>query len=349
MTTELPVFYYAQGTSHMVNLGPNFTLFTNGQVNRWVKGADGEFYYWGDFVDDPFPRLLNSSLWQWKRVPYPASALFIGPSIENGVDWIINDIKSKPVGTPFALGGMSQGAAVMSRVYNECRQGRLADRRHDLRGVVCFGNPMREQGHTFPGSSGFSGACDIPGDTKSGHGGFPSMQSMDWRDPFVSRFARLQNTEPLFWDFTMPNEPVNGISTNTEIGARCEYIVKEGLRQIPIVGAILAVVELVANWTILGIGSKIIGVTHTAGEDVYITDPKTGVTAASPGGGHTLYAWFPPPDANGSIPSSGDTCYQLGAKYLNKVGQEIWDEMHPSVPAPTIPVGYQWFSSLPNG
>lgn len=331
----------------MVNLGVDFKLLSNGPVQRWVKGINGEFYYWDDFVDDPFPRLLDASLWQWKRVPYPASALFIGPSIENGVEWIINDIKTRPVGTPFALGGMSQGAAVMSRVYNECRSGRLADRRHDLRSVVTFGNPMREQGHTFPGSSGYSGACDIDGDTRSGHGSFPSMESMTIFDPFVSRFARLQNTEPLVWDFTMPNEPVNGIG-NSDIGLRCEYIVKEGLRQIPIIGALLAL-EMFGLWTILGQGKQILGITQNSSGVVQITDPKTGVTSDAPGGGHVLYAWFPPPDATGRIPSSGDTCYQIAAKHLNKVGQEIWDEMHPTVPAPTTRVGYQWFSSLPNG
>ena len=350
--SELPVFYYAQGTSNLFNLGSDWKM-GYGPVSTWIKGLDGSFNYWDAFVDDPFPRMLDSNLWQWKRVPYPAAALFIGPSIEWGVDWIIADIKSRPIGTPFALGGYSQGAAVMSRIYNECRQGRLADRRHDLRAMVTFGNPMREQGHTFPGSSGFSGACDVEGDTRTGHGGFPSMESMDWRDPFVSRFARLQNTEEFVWEFTMPNEPVGCIGNGPD-GLRAEYIIKEGLRLLPVIGAIFAYELMFGIWTKLGEGEpgkpkRIIGVDQNSDGGVLFPDPKTGVVAYHPGGGHVLYPWFPPPDTNGHIPSSGDTCYQIAAKYLNRVGAAIYDEQHPTVPAPTIPAGYQWFSSLPSG
>lgn len=360
MTAELPIFYYAQGTSWMFNMFgatvsatlqlTHLNLFGIDLVNNpnpstatgWVKGLDGAFHFWdGQIPNDPFPQLLSTSLWKYKRVPYPASTIFIGPSIEYGVDWIIADILTKPVGTPFALGGYSQGAAVMSRVYNECRSGRLRDRRGDLRAVVAFGNPMREQGHSFPGSSGYSGACDIAGDTINGHGNFPAIESLGIFDPFIQRFARLQGTEEHFWDFTMPNEVISGVGDSTD-GQLMMNFTREGLRVLP-VAALLNLIGMV-KWGEYGIAPPSVA---AIGSEVKITDPKTGVVSSAPGGGHIMYPHFPPPNRDGSIPSSGDTCYQLAARYLNRVGEQIYNEMHPTVPAPTNPVSYQWFSSLP--
>jgi hypothetical protein len=68
------------------------------------------------------------------------------------------------------------------------------------------------------------------------------------------------------------------------------------------------------------------------------------------GGGHVMYPFFPPPNADGSIPSSGDTAYQIAAKYLNTVGQQIYALMNPTVPTrPIEKPTYQWFSSLASG
>ena len=80
-----------------------------------------------------------------------------------------------------------------------------------------------------------------------------------------------------------------------------------------------------------------------------VTNPVTAATVPFDGGGHTMYPFFPPPNADGTIPSSGDTCYQIAARYLNAVGAQIYDQMNPTVPAPTTPAGYQWFSSLASG
>lgn len=350
MTDTRPVFYYAQGTSYGLNFQLNgenvFTLGANGPVDRWVAGVNNDFYYWGDFVDDVFPDIIDQTLWNPKRVPYPASGVFIGPSIEVGVEWIIADILTTPVGTPFACGGYSQGAAVMCRIYNECRQGRLVDRRHDLRAVVTFGNPMRETGHTYPGSSGYSGACDIPNDTTQGHGTFPSIDSMNIFEPFVSRFARLQNTESLVWDFTMPNEVISGVGNSVD-GLFLQQATKEGLRAIPIL-ALLGLGRMNELWGQFGLG-LITGIIQDAAGLIGITDPKLGTTSYVPGGGHVMYPAFPPPNADGSIPPSGDTCYQIAAKYINRVGEQIYDEMFPSIPAPTVPPSYSWFSNLPVG
>lgn len=346
----LPVFYYAQGTSYGLNFqiaGNNlFTLAANGPINTWVKGVKGDFYFWDAFVNDPFPLLLDQTLWNCKRVPYPASGVFIGPSIEVGVEWLVNDIKSLPAGTPFALGGYSQGAAVMSRIYNECRNGVLVNYRSQLRSVVAFGNPMREAGHTFPGSSGYSGACDIFNDTRSGHGTFPALESLTAVDSFIRRFARLKNTEELFWDFTMPNEVISGVGGSNN-GNILVNGTKEGLRAIPIL-AIFTLDGMKALWNQFGLGA-ISGLVQDVAGLIRITDPKLGSTSFKPGGGHILYPWFPPPDAAGNIPPTGDTCYQIAAKHLNALGQKIYDQMNPTVPAPIYKPSYQWFSSLPGG
>ena len=381
-----PIFYYAQGTSWLWNwfgfkagsqggggtveiadgvfvpdvyvLG-NVPIFGQPYIPAThIKALDGQYVFWeGGIVNDPFPYLLDSDLWHWKRVPYPASAAFMGPSIEAGVNWVVNDILSQPAGTSFALGGYSQGAAVMSRVYNEFRQGRLAARREGLRAVVTFGNPMREQGHTYPGGQ-YSGACDIPGDTSAGHGMFPQISDVDdvfsW---YVNRFARLQNTEEMVWDFTMPNELISGVGDSPD-GQVMQRFATNGLRLIPL--AALFDIERVMGELWTQYGKAPAGVPQGTDPDgigyqqVKVVNPVTGEVGYQPGGGHIMYPFFPPPNADGSIPESGLTCYQLAAQYLNTVGQRINDELHPvlvAVPAASAvrSSSFSWFTSLPEG
>lgn len=367
----LPVFYYAIGTSFLFNwfgfqigiLGEPYVIFgqPNNELRRpslgHIKGLDGQFFNWQE--DDPFPLLLDPSLWSYQRVPYPASTAFIGPSIEVGVEYVINQIQQSPIGTPFALGGYSQGAAVMSRVYNECRFGRLRDRRSDLRAMVTFGNPMREKGHTFPNSSGYSGACDIPGDTTQGHGCFPFWEENDivgmLTNPFIQRFSRLQNTEDFVWDFTMPNEVISGVSGKSIDGQSMLHYTAEGLRQIPVAALILTFAggPESAGQVMSRLGLAPPGVPQGTDPNgpgyktVLLTDPLTGEQKYQSGGGHIMYPMFPPPNADGSIPTSGDTCYQIAAKYLNSVGARIYDEQNPTVVAPTSRAALSWFTSLP--
>lgn len=363
MTYTRPRFYYAQGTSYgfnggeptlinyLLNGGNPFILGANGPANRWIKGVNNDFYYWGDFPNDVFPDIIDQTLWESKKVPYPASGIFIGPSIEIGVEWVIADILTTPVGTPFAMGGYSQGAAVMSRVYQETRSGRLTDRRHDLRAMVTFGNPMREAGHTYPGSSGYSGACDIPGDTRSGHGSFPSAQQA-FLFPYVSRFARLQNTDDFVWDFTMPNEVISGVGDSAD-GIYLQIQTLLGLQLIPIFAAI-GLGRMGDLWSLFGQGlldgviqtaRLITGVIQDATGLIKVIDPKTGDIGWVPGGGHVMYPSFPPPNSDGSIPSTGQTCYQLAASYINRTGQQIYDQLNPSIPQPTTAPTYSWSSS----
>lgn len=364
----LPTFYYANGTTYLFNwlgfqlslLGVPTILFGEpvgepvSPAIGHIAGLDGQYFLWQE--DDPFPFLLSPELWNFQRVPYPASTVFIGPSIEVGVDYVINQILATPAGTPFALGGYSQGAAVMSRVYNECRQGRLIDRRADLRAMVTFGNPMRELGHTFPNSSGYSGACDIPGDTRQGRGAFPAASDIDALSPYIRRFARLQNTEDLVWDFTMPNEVFSGIGNSLQ-GNIISNFTKEGLRLVPIAAA-MELFNKAVDGAFALMGSLAVappGVPQGTDPNapgyktLLLTDPVTGQQGYQTGGGHVMYPMFPPPNSDGSIPTSGDTCYQLAAKYLNSVGARIYDEMHPTVVLPAGRASFSWFTSLPNG
>ena len=359
----LPIFYYAQGTSWLFNefgftVGQNasptvkifgYTLSQGTPPTPiHVKGLDGQFYYWdGNIPNDPFPLMLDPTLWQYKRVQYPSSAIWIGPSIEIGVDWVIADILTKPVGTPFAIGGYSQGAAVASRIYNECRSGRLKDRRADLKAVVGFGNPMREVNTTYPGSSGYSGACDIANSFAGGAGMFPALDSMGPFDFYVSRFSRLIATEQsLFWNFTMPNEVISGVGNSID-GQKMQAFGKESLRLLP-VGAIPGLVEVMGTlWQ--AYGKAPIDVLQDVNNYVKLVNPFNGNVTYAAGGGHIMYPHFPPPAANGSIPQTGLTCYQIALQYLRTVGQRIYDEMNPITPEAAYYPSYSWFSSLPNG
>ena len=353
----LPIFYYAQGTSWFWNwAGITINLTVTG-INLFglqigasppanlgnIKGLDGQTFAWTG--QDPFRKLLNPALWQTKHIDYPASTIFMGPSIVNGVEQIVADIKLQPVGTPVALGGYSQGAAVMSCVYNEFRNGRLRDRRNDLRAVVTFGNPMREAGHTYPGSSGYSGACDINNDTRNGHGTFPAIQEIPVVNPFVRQFARLQGTEEFFWDFTMPNEVISGVGDSPNGKYLINYTL-QGLTQVPIL-ALPLISQASALWNTFG--KAPFGVPQDSNYFVRLVDAITGEILHMPGGGHVMYPFYPPPNSDGSIPETGDTCYQLAAKYINSIGQKIYDQAHPTVPAPIYKPSYQWFSSLPGG
>lgn len=361
----LPIFYYAVGTSWFWNWGGlTVNLDPRSGINLWgwqitgsppppilgnIKALDGKTVLWGTGPGTgDFPQFLDPTLWRTKTINYPASTAFMGPSIVDGVNQIVADIKLQPVGTPVALGGYSQGAAVMSCVYNEFRNGRLRDRRSDLRAAVTFGNPMREAGHTFQGSSGYSGACDISLDTRSGHGTFPALNDIPLVNPYVRQFARLQGTEEFFWDFTMPNEVISGVGDSPNGRYLIYDYTMQGLTLLPVLALVQVLVgPAAALWNNFGKAPP--SVVQDENNMVKVTDAVTGESKYIPGGGHVMYPFFPPPDSNGIIPPTGDTCFQMAAKYLNSVGQKIYDAAHPTVPAPIYKPSYQWFSSLPGG
>lgn len=324
----LPTFYYANGTAVFANFWGTIIGPIGGGSNYHVKGVNGEFYEWDGAVStDPFPQMLDTSLWRWERVPYPASAVDMATSIKQGVDWTVEQILD--TAGPFALGGYSQGAAVMSNVYNECRQGRLVERRQDLRACTFFGNPMRQQGKTFKGASGYAGAFDVPNSTTGSHGCFP---------------VRLQNTEDFVYEFVMPNEVITGVG-DSRVGQL--FVSAAGKFLVNDYGGALFDILSSASSSLLGInGPTVLSVLSAAAGTVTVTDPYNNASVSLSGGGHVRYPFDPPPNADGSN-GSGDTCYQIAVKYLNQVGAQIYSQMNPTVPVPTKPATYSWFSNLP--
>lgn len=316
----LPTLYYANGTAYLADflgtpLGP---ISGGGAVTFHIKNLDGGFIEWdGDITTDPFPLLVDPALCSYVRVDYPASGLNIGGSIAEGVAWTIQEIKDTP--GEVILGGYSQGACVAAGVYDAFRQGELAYRRKDLRAMVTFGSPVRERGHTFVGSSGYSGIFDIAGSTRGSRGLFPN---------------RLKNTEPFVYDFVMPNEVITGVGDNAT-----------GILWTAAAGFLLSNNLVLAAASLAGALGSIL----SAAGNVSITNPYTGLTQVLGGGGHVLYPHRPPPNSDGTIPSSGDTCYQVAARYINTVCQQIYDQNNPGVPIETTKPTYQWFSSLASG
>jgi hypothetical protein len=344
---KLPKFYYATGTAWFWNAAgvaistpPEVAFYTRFNPPKQtssilftsnIKALNGKTVPWlTPSIDtgngDPFPDILDPTLWQTVRVVHPSSAIGMAISTELGVNFVVVDVLKSPVGTKFAVGGYSQGAAIAHRVIQETRTGgRLASRANDIVAAVTFGSPMREVNHTFPGSSGYSGACDVPGSTSGGHGTYPAN-------------LRMTNTPDWCWDFTMPNETISGVGDSAD-GIFMQQTV--GLSLAPIFFAPLLLATQLAAWVgqIAQIGqgrgffdwlalSNSLGVApadvpRTADGAVLATDAVTGKQVPKSGGGHIMYPLFPPPNANGSIPATGDTCYQVAAKYLNTVGARL--------------------------
>ena len=163
--------------SYSVDQRQTVTVFDVGGTN--TVGYNGqENPQWG------LKGLAPADNLTWRVVPYPATIPF-RPSWELGVANLIQMINDTP--GKFILVGTSQGATVTSLVYNELRYGSLTARRNDLIGGFTFGNPMREQGHTFPG-----------GYNPGGQG----IQNM-----------HLDNTEDLWWDMANPGDIITASPT----------------------------------------------------------------------------------------------------------------------------------------
>lgn len=199
-----PVFLYATGTAFLFQvLDMNILPFPTGAT---VINANGKKYFMDFITNDPFWLMLDNQVWDARKVQYPAAAWPMGVSIDNGVNLVKAAINSLPSGTPFCLGGYSQGAAVMSKVYDALRNGDMTSRASSFKGAVLFGNPMRQQDFTAPGVT-WSGCADIPGSTTGGSGCFPT---------------RLSNCEYGKWnEYVNYNEIIAAVSsTGTGAGFR---------------------------------------------------------------------------------------------------------------------------------
>jgi len=99
-------------------------------------------------TSDWLSNALDPDRFTWQLVDYPAWTYPMETSINVGVEMMAELIASTT--TDFVLVGTSQGADVISNVYDELRTGALTAYRSRLRAGVTFGNPMRQAGHTFP-------------------------------------------------------------------------------------------------------------------------------------------------------------------------------------------------------
>jgi len=317
-------FYYCHGTAYMfrwfgvpLDIDINFAINAAGaSTTKWyeVAGVNGETYGWNGFPGtDPFPDLLDKTIWNIRRINYPAAFFPIGLSINFGRDAVLAEINNLPAGTRFALGGYSQGAAVMTGVWNELS----AARRADMLGAVMFGNPRRKVNYRGPIGGTWSGQMGVPGSTTGGGGSFPTS------GPFG-----LMTDPPATWvEFSAPNDVFTSVGPSNALTAGWRTLQDTLLDQ--------DLGELAA--TLIGL---LPGGSLAASLEYYFTGPLGTATnylvdganalVGYDGAGHTTYPFLPPPNADGSftttsVVSSGqtylkpaaDTCYQLAAKYLN--------------------------------
>ena len=331
-------FFYANGTAYAFNwVEVGFNLTLGGEVRVGDKalnpvtsksslslaGLNGQLVPF-DLAPhkDPFPLFLNPDVWDVAKVPYPAAALGMGQSITYGITQTIKMIKALKPGSPFAIGGYSQGAAVMSGVYNEIKNpaGQLYSRRNEFLGGVNFGNPRRQV--NFRGEIGgtWSGSWDVPGSTTGGHGSFPSN----------GLFARLSGCDPTKWiEFTAPIDIFSstgdsahgqGWTLGNDFILGRATLLETGF----LVTRFLAGLVGIDNPTYDGITKAM----EVGGATNYVVD-ATGKTGDASGAGHVTYPVLGPPNADGTYNTTtvvsegrnylkpvGDTCYQLALKWL---------------------------------
>lgn len=369
-------FLYACGTGFWLNDVNGFSLDLGGRL-RWrdqlligepgqagvVPGINGRSAVWDLSTPsaDPFPALLDPNVWVTQTINYPASFLggtgvfgqSMGASINYGVDAMIKAIKKLPAGMPFALGGYSQGAALVSSVVlsglQDGASGPLEDYRNRYIGAVCFGNPRRQR--DYLGVHGtWSGAWDVDGSNSGGGGAFPATGS--WR--------RLTDCDPdKHLEFTAPGDIFSSVGTS-DLGNGWSIAIEVflDLTRSNILGYVLD--GLVDDaWD--AAQAAMLGPNPVGGQPMYmVTGDGTNITF--PGNGHVSYPLLPPCDSDGTWTSSTtpitpgdghtylkadtDSCYQLGLRWLER---KAADRATASIVMPSTPettAGAGWSSTL---
>lgn len=301
-------FFYATGTSYLVNvLEIGFSIDVGLQIrigdlispsNRdtaTVAGLDGRTAVWDCMpANDPFPYLLDPERWDATRIKYPASMIGIGASIDYGVSQTLAHIRALKPGTPFCLGGYSQGAAVMSGVYNELRYGSLTSRNSDFLGGVMFGNPRRQVNYRGPVGGTWSGAWDVAGSSTGGHGSFPVGGPYGRLSACDSRWVEFTHTDDIFSSTGDSSVGTNWTAAND---------VLTGLDRSGIISYFMGGM----TFSILGAVNAALA---KAGDNTF-TD-AAGKTIKVGGSGHTAYPFIPPV----GNPDGGLTSYQIALKFL---------------------------------
>jgi len=348
-----------------------------------VLGLNGRSAIWDlkSPAADPFPSLLDPNVWEPQTIEYPAAffggtgalgtGLSMGAGINLGRDRFVAAIKALPAGQKFALGGYSQGAALISSLYlmglQEGTTGPLEPYRDRFIGGVCFGNPRRQR--DYLGKYGvWSGAWDDPGSNSGGGGAFPSTGS--WK--------RLTGCDPDEWlEFTAPGDIFSSVGT-TDLGlgwtgaldafidlTRSNVIstITSGLLDDALWGLLAAM----GDPSLIPYGAAPEAIRNSGGignKMGYYVD-GIGVPFEFPGGGHVTYPTLPPCDSDGTWTSSttpitpGDgktylqanqeSCYQLGLRFLEEKAAAIAAApiVLPSTPDTTGTAGWSTTLAVP--
>lgn len=161
---------------------PRITFFT---VNG--TGVD----CWTGFPAD-IGRQLDDEKWYWQPCAYPAATFPMGPSVQAGVNELVNQINQHP--GKFVLSGYSQGAIVTSTVWRDYLlnpNGALnkAGRLKDCIGIVNFGDPLRCPG--IANGNAYAGQplpAELDGTTTGGIAG-PDCLTPEQTPSFFMNFA----------------------------------------------------------------------------------------------------------------------------------------------------------------
>ncbi len=306
-------FFYANGTA---SLGPFGLLdFVGKSVKQLaeslgaprtvapiVAGMHGMTASWEGVLpqNDPFCQLLDPTIFDARKIAYPAATIPIGASMAVGIANTMSAINALPAGTPWTVGGFSQGAAVMSSIYNEVRSGSLTSRANSFLGGVCFGNPRRQLNYRGSVGGTWSGAIGTAGSTTGGHGAFPT----------TGEYARLTGCEPAKWiEFVHPGDIFSAVGDSTLEAAWTNFL--QG-------GTALATPELLdfLFWDFWN-APAMFGMIGDNSAEALFTD-AVGTQWMQGGGGHVAYP-FVPPQGN---PDGDLTAYQIAIKFLETRAQE---------------------------
>lgn len=147
---------------------------------------------------------IDHTYFEFVNVYYGACLFPMKSTLSQGVANLIQLIKATP--GPFILTGWSQGAQVISNVYDLIRYGSYNDgcnsltdaslmsRNADLLAGIALGNPRRQAGFTFPG---------FP-DPAPGTAGINSVQ--------------LSDCEDRWWEICLPDDPAATVSLTSQVG-----------------------------------------------------------------------------------------------------------------------------------